>query len=127
MGAKLVCEKIWIDLKSSNKKSKPGWEIRLEIQIRKLRKQAKMIKQKKRWNMKKNNTDRTDHSKTMKENSTNKLGKMTRVHTNNRMRQTEQFGSKIWQPREHSKKAEWISNTTKELERFEEGSKAEKT
>ena len=29
-GAKLVCEKIGVPLKSTNKKSKPGWEIRLE-------------------------------------------------------------------------------------------------
>ena len=48
-GAKLVCEKIGVPLKSSNKKSKPGWEILLETQILKnLRKQAKTIKKKKR-------------------------------------------------------------------------------
>ena len=46
-GAKLVCEKIGILSKSTKKKSKPGWEIRLETQIKNLRKQAKMIKQKK--------------------------------------------------------------------------------
>ena len=46
-GAKLVGEKIGIPLKSTNKKSKPGWEIQLETQIRKLRKQAKKIKQRK--------------------------------------------------------------------------------
>ena len=44
--AKLVCEKIGIPLKSKEKKSKPGWEIRLETQIKNLRKQAKMIKKK---------------------------------------------------------------------------------
>ena len=60
-GVKLGCEKIGIPLKSTNKKSKPGWEIRLEMQIRKLRKQAKMIKQRKNagtcWDKKeKNNT-----------------------------------------------------------------------
>ena len=42
-GAKFVCEKIGIP---SKKKSKPGWEIRLEMQIKNLRKQAKMVKQK---------------------------------------------------------------------------------
>ena len=46
-GGKSICEKIGILLKSMNKKSKPWWEIRLETQIRKLRKQAKMIKQRK--------------------------------------------------------------------------------
>ena len=44
-GAKLVCKKIGVLLKSMNKKkSKSGWEIRSETQIRNLRKQAKMIK-----------------------------------------------------------------------------------
>ena len=43
-GAKLVCEKIGIPSKSTKKKSKPGWEIRLETQ-KTLRKQARMIKQ----------------------------------------------------------------------------------
>ena len=43
--AKLVCEKIGILSKSTKKKSKPGWEIRLETQIKNLRKPAKMIKQ----------------------------------------------------------------------------------
>ena len=46
-GAKLVCEKIAIPSKSKEKKSKSGWEIRLETQIKNLRKQAKMIKQRK--------------------------------------------------------------------------------
>ena len=36
-GAKLVCEKIGI----TEKKLKPGWEIRLERQIKYLRKQGK--------------------------------------------------------------------------------------
>ncbi len=43
----MVSGKIGIPLKSTNKKSKPAWEIRLEMQIRNLRKQAKMIKQRK--------------------------------------------------------------------------------
>ena len=34
-GAKLVCEKIGIPSKSAKKQSKPGWEIRLETQIKK--------------------------------------------------------------------------------------------
>ena len=54
-GAKLVCEKIGILSKSTMKKSQPGWEIRLETQIKNLRKKAKIIKQKKKdaglcWN-----------------------------------------------------------------------------
>ena len=46
VGAKLFCEKIGIPSKSTKKKSKPGSEIRLETQIKNLRKLAKMIKQK---------------------------------------------------------------------------------
>ena len=34
-GAKLVCENIRIPWKSTKKKQKPGWEIRLELQIKK--------------------------------------------------------------------------------------------
>ena len=45
-GAELVCEKIGVPSKSTKKPSKPGWEVRLETQIRNLRKQAKMVKQK---------------------------------------------------------------------------------
>ena len=33
--------------------------------------------------------------------------------------------TKMWQPRKHNEKAEWIKNMTKELERVEEGPKAE--
>ena len=43
-GAKLICEKIGIPSKSTEKQSKSGWEIRLETQIKKLRKQVRMIK-----------------------------------------------------------------------------------
>ena len=35
-GAKLVCEKIRIPSKSTKEKSKPGWEFRLETQIKKI-------------------------------------------------------------------------------------------
>ena len=34
---------------------------------------------------------------------------------------------KIWLPREHSKKTEWLSNKEKEFEGLEEGTKARKT
>ena len=46
-GAELICEKIGIPSKRTKKKSKPGWEIQLETWIKNLRKQAKMIKQRK--------------------------------------------------------------------------------
>ena len=38
---------------------------------------------------------------------------------------TEQFWTKILQPKKHNEKAEWINDITKELEGFEEGPKAE--
>ena len=38
-GAKLVCGKIGISQRNTNKNSKPGWEIRLGTQIKKLRQQ----------------------------------------------------------------------------------------
>ena len=44
-GAKLVCANIGISSKSPKKEQKPGWEIRLESQIKKKkRKQARMMK-----------------------------------------------------------------------------------
>ena len=35
-GAKLICEKIGVPLKTTGGKSKPGWELRLESQIKQL-------------------------------------------------------------------------------------------
>ena len=43
-GAKLVCEKIGVPLKTTDGKFKPGWELRLELQIRKLWQQARILK-----------------------------------------------------------------------------------
>ena len=51
-GAKLVWEKIGIPSKSTKKKSKPGWEIRLEMQIKISTKTGENDKTKeRRWNM----------------------------------------------------------------------------
>ena len=44
-GAKLVCEKIGVPLKTTDRKSKPRWELRLESQIKRLRPQTIMLKQ----------------------------------------------------------------------------------
>ena len=46
-GAKLVCEKMGVLLKTTDRKSKPGWELRLESQIKRLRLQARIRK----WNI----------------------------------------------------------------------------
>ena len=50
-GAKLVCEKIGILSKNTKKESNPGWEIRLETQIKKSMKKGKNDRTKeRRWN-----------------------------------------------------------------------------
>ena len=61
----------------------------------------------------------------MKENSTKKLWDDTNTNQQLNARETEQFLSKLWQPREHYTKAEWIINMVKDLERLEDGPKAE--
>ena len=45
--AKLICDKRRVLLKNTNRNSKPGWKIQLEMQIKNLQ-QAKMIEQVKR-------------------------------------------------------------------------------
>ena len=40
-------------------------------------------------------------------------------------KETERFWTKIWQPKQHNEKAEWINNITRELEQLKEGPKAE--
>ena len=52
-------------------------------------------------------------------------GDDTKIYQKSDARETEQLWTKIWQPREHNEKAEWISNMTKELEGNEECPKAE--
>ena len=42
-GMKLVCDKISVPLRNSNRNTKPGWEIRLEVQVKKFR-QVKMLR-----------------------------------------------------------------------------------
>ena len=40
-------------------------------------------------------------------------------------KETERFWTKIWQPKKHNEKAEWINNMTRELKELKEGSKGE--
>ena len=40
-------------------------------------------------------------------------------------KETERFWTKIWQPKQHNEKAEWIKHITRELEEHKEGPKAE--
>ena len=51
-GVELLREKTGIPSQSTKKKSKPGWEIRLETQIKKITKKVQKDKTKERnWNM----------------------------------------------------------------------------
>ena len=43
-GARLVCKRIGILLRNLKRNTKPGWEIRLEGQIKKLRPQAEILR-----------------------------------------------------------------------------------
>ena len=159
---KLVYEKIRVPLKSTHRKPKPGREIWLETQIRKLWKQAKMIKQRKNagtwWNKKEKETQEKitmqlekinqkvlvkegrlkiyqqrvkqyRQSRTFQSNERKFYqqvgGDDTKTYQQPDAREAEQFLSKIWQPGEHNKKAEWISNMVKELEGLKEGLKVE--
>ena len=36
-------------------------------------------------------------------------------------KETEKFWTKIWQPKKHNERAEWVNNITRELEGLEEG------
>ena len=40
-------------------------------------------------------------------------------------KETERFWTKIWQPKKHYERSEWVNNNTGELERCEEGPKLE--
>ena len=62
-GAKSVCEKIGIPSKITKEKSKPGWEFRLETQIKNLQKQLKTIKQKKNAGIIRNRKEKTTQEK----------------------------------------------------------------
>ena len=62
-GVKLVCEKIGIPSKITKEKSKPGWEFRLETQIKKKRKQLKVIKQKENAGINRNRKESTTQEK----------------------------------------------------------------
>ena len=159
-GAKLVCEKIGILSKNMKEKSKAGWEFRLETQIENLRKQLKVIKQKKNAEMyRKEKTTQEKltiqleeiYQKVMaKEGRLKRYRQRVKQYRQNRTfqnnerkfyqqlggddnktyqqlnaKETERFWTKIWQPKQHNEKAEWISHITKELEQLKEGPKAE--
>ena len=61
----------------------------------------------------------------MKENSINNWEDMTIKHTNNRIKRNPTILDKNMATKKYNEKAEWINNITRELERLEEGMKAE--
>ena len=158
-GAKLVCEKIGIPSKNMKEKSKPWWEFRLETQIENLRKQLKVIKQKK--NAEINRKEKTTREKLRiqleeiyqkvlaKEGRLKRYRQKIKQYRQNRTfqnnerkfyqqlggddnktyqqpnaKETERFWTKIWQPKQHNEKSEWINHITRELEQLEEGPKS---
>ena len=52
-------------------------------------------------------------------------GDDNKIYQQSGTKETQRFWTKIWQPKKHYEKAEWINNTTRELEGLEEGPKAE--
>ena len=52
-------------------------------------------------------------------------GDDNKTHQQPNAKETERFWTKIWQPKQHNEKAEWINHITRELEQLEEGPKAE--
>ena len=51
------------------------------------------------------------------------LGDDTKTYQQPDAKATDRFWTKIWQPRKHNKKNEWINNMTRELEGLKEGPK----
>ena len=54
-------------------------------------------------------------------------GHDTKTYQQPGAKETEQFWTKIWQPKKHNEKAEWINNKTRELEGLEEARKQKYT
>ena len=52
-------------------------------------------------------------------------GDDNKTHQKLNAKETERFWTKIWQPKQHNGKAEWINHITRKLEQLEEGPKAE--
>ena len=52
-------------------------------------------------------------------------GSDTKTYQQPDAKETERFGAKIWEPKKHNENAEWINNTTRELDGLEEGPKIE--
>ena len=51
-------------------------------------------------------------------------GDDTKTYQQQDAKETKRFWTEIWQPKKHNKKAEWINNITRELDRLKECPKA---
>ena len=104
-----------------NKKEKATQE-KITIQLQEINQKGRL----KRYQQRVNNTDKTGHSKTTKENSINNWEEITRKHTSNwTQKKPNDFGRKYGNGKKGNEKTEWINNMTRELEGLEEGLKAE--
>ena len=54
-------------------------------------------------------------------------GDDNKTHQQPNAKETKQLWTKIWQPKQHNEKAEWINHITRELEQLKEGPKAKYT
>ena len=61
-GAKLVWEKIGVPIKSTNRKSKPGWEIQLEKQIKNTKTDRNEQAKENRWNVEQKSNTRKNNN-----------------------------------------------------------------
>ena len=104
---KATQEKITIQLEEINQKV-----LTKEGRVKRYREGVKQYRQ----NRKFQNNERKFYQKVW--------GDDTKIYHQPNAREPEQFWDKTWQPREHKKKAEWISNKREELEGLEEGPKA---
>ena len=137
--AKLVCEKIGIFLKTTDRKLKPGWELRLESQIKRLRQQARILKRnlkkvsdeiEESWQLElKNKLEQTNQkilktgpSKTTKKFYQQLRGEWAKPCQQPDARKVRRFWSKIWERKDYNKKAEWIKKNMETELRMLEGS-----
>ena len=97
-GAKLVCANSGIPSKSTKKQSKPGWEIRLETQIKKTTKTSPTDKKERDWNKRKEGTGNMGESNSTtwgnKPESTGQRRKTKQISTKGKAIQTKTGHSK---------------------------------
>ena len=144
---KLVCENIVIPSKSTKKQQKSGWEIRLESQIKKLRKQARMMKrgteisgggekEQATWGKITVQLEEINQKILAKEGRLKRYRQKVKQYRQNKTfqqlggsdtktyqqpdaKETERF----WEAKKHNENGDWIINITRELDGLEEAPK----